>query len=102
MNPKSRANIPEDRLEHLEAVLMSYFDVQQLTPELVEQAAKVEPRKPQAEWTSHADKVVGGLDPSAIEAFVRGWRSHFLETMKPQFLPPHWSVDSRVANSSAE
>ncbi len=34
-----------------------------------------------------------------IEAFVRGWRRHFLDSMRPQYLPPFWSVDSRVANS---
>lgn len=38
---------------------------------------------------------------AALEAFVRGWRSHFLETMQPKFLPPFWSVDSRVKNSAA-
>jgi hypothetical protein len=38
---------------------------------------------------------------AAIEEFVRGWRLHFLETMRPRFLPPFWSVDSRVANSDA-
>jgi hypothetical protein len=38
---------------------------------------------------------------SALEEFVKGWRRHFLETMQPQYLPPFWSVDSRVKNSSA-
>jgi hypothetical protein len=30
---------------------------------------------------------------------VRGWRLHFLATMRPRFLPPFWSVGSRAANS---
>lgn len=38
---------------------------------------------------------------AALEGFVRGWRGHFLETMQPKFLPPFWSVDSRVKNSAA-
>lgn len=25
--------------------------------------------------------------------FQRRWRTHFLETMKPKFLPAKWSVD---------
>jgi len=37
---------------------------------------------------------------AAIEAFVRGWRQHFLDSMAPQHLPAHWSVGARVANSS--
>ena len=39
---------------------------------------------------------------AALEAFVRGWRQHFLEAMQPAFLPPHWSVDARVSNSSVK
>jgi hypothetical protein len=35
-----------------------------------------------------------------LEGFVRGWRQHFLDAMRPHFLPPHWRVDARVANSS--
>lgn len=53
----------------------------------------------------HDDKEDGGRVPTArevaaVEAFVKGWRRHFLDSMRPRFLPPHWSVDSRVANSS--
>jgi hypothetical protein len=49
----------------------------------------------------HAERVVDALaGPADIEAFVRGWRAHFLAAMRPRFLPPHWSVDARVANSS--
>ncbi len=48
---------------------------------------------------SHAERVVDGLSEERIEAFVRGWRAHFLSTMRPRHLPPHWSVDSRVASS---
>lgn len=28
-----------------------------------------------------------------LVAFERTWRQHFLDTMKPQFLPKGWSVD---------
>ena len=31
-----------------------------------------------------------------VEAFVRLWRSHFLEKMKPRFLPDGWRVDYPV------
>jgi hypothetical protein len=31
-----------------------------------------------------------------IEEFVKLWRNHFIETMKPQFMPNGWSVDFRI------
>jgi hypothetical protein len=30
-----------------------------------------------------------------FEVFIKGWRSHFVQTMKPQFMPEGWSVDFR-------
>jgi hypothetical protein len=31
-----------------------------------------------------------------IETFVKRWRAHFLEYMKPKYLPQHWSVHAKV------
>jgi hypothetical protein len=31
-----------------------------------------------------------------LDAFIREWRQHFVDVMKPQFLPPHWSVDFKT------
>jgi exonuclease 3'-5' domain-containing protein 2 len=28
-----------------------------------------------------------------IQTFIRRWRQHFVDTMAPKFLPPHWSID---------
>lgn len=30
-----------------------------------------------------------------FEIFIRGWRNHFVETMKPQYMPEGWSIDFR-------
>jgi len=27
------------------------------------------------------------------------WRQHFLDVMRPEFLPPHWGVDGRTINT---
>jgi hypothetical protein len=48
-----------------------------------------------------AELELSAAGEAALEEFVRGWRRHFLDTMQPQHLPPFWSVDSRVRNSSA-
>lgn len=31
-----------------------------------------------------------------IEEFIKMWRAHFLQTMKPKYMPTGWSVNSRV------
>jgi len=30
-----------------------------------------------------------------FEIFIKGWRTHFVETMKPEFMPEGWSIDFR-------
>jgi hypothetical protein len=34
--------------------------------------------------------------PEKMEVFVKLWRTHFIETMHPQFMPEGWSIDFRV------
>ncbi|EFJ48844.1 hypothetical protein VOLCADRAFT_104579 [Volvox carteri f. nagariensis] len=94
--------IPPARRRELEDLLRRHFGVEHVDDALVRQAADVDPRTEDFNWRSHAELVVralGGRDK--LEGFVRGWRQHFLDTMRPRFMPPHWRVDARVANSSA-
>ena len=45
----------------------------------------------------HGYHVVSKLDDhEKIVEFVRMWRQHFVDTMKPQFMPLGWSIDFRV------
>ena len=44
--------------------------------------------------------VVSAMSEEGIDSFVRGWRQHFLDAMRPRFMPPHWSVNSRVRNGT--
>ena len=83
-------------------VLRQHYQVAEVTPDLIQQAAHVDPKCEEAGWVPHAQRVVQQLQgEEQIEEFVRGWRRHFLAVMRPQHLPPYWSVDSRVANSAA-
>lgn len=36
------------------------------------------------------------IDEDSIEEFVKLWRTHFINTMKPKFMPIGWSIDFRV------
>jgi len=45
----------------------------------------------------HGYHVVSKLDThEKIKNFVKKWRVHFVETMKPKYMPLGWSVDFRV------
>jgi hypothetical protein len=50
----------------------------------------------------HAQMAVETLGPEGIPEFVRGWRQHFLDVMKPRFLSKLWSVDSPVSLSERD
>ena len=51
-------------------------------------------RVPNEDYTPYGKQVVDYVmqDEGLVE-FEKSWRKHFLETMKPQYLPPLWSVD---------
>lgn len=45
----------------------------------------------------HGYHVVSKLDThEKLEEFVKMWRTHFIETMKPPYMPDGWRVDFRV------
>ncbi|KXZ48660.1 hypothetical protein GPECTOR_26g563 [Gonium pectorale] len=100
----TKVSIPPERRRELEAVVCAHFGVEAggLDAALIRRAADVDPRSEDENWRSHAEVVVRSLGGRAeLEAFIRGWRAHFLASMRPRFLPPHWRVDARVANSAA-
>lgn len=42
------------------------------------------------------DALLNSPEPQkALHEFIRDWRKHFLDEMKPNFLSPHWSIDYR-------
>ncbi|KAI5695705.1 hypothetical protein M8J76_001744 [Diaphorina citri] len=46
-----------------------------------------------AEFVSHGQAVVTYFqERDQLELFETRWRQHFLETMRPEYLPKHWSL----------
>jgi len=45
----------------------------------------------------HGYHLVQKLDtPEKLGEFVRLWRKHFIDTMKPKYMPDGWSIDFRI------
>lgn len=86
-----------------------------LTPTLeqLETASLLQCRSPNPHFVSGAELIVDFLrsdsskkkknddddatfDEGALSDFVRGWRQHFLDVVRPRYLPKGWSVDAPV------
>jgi len=92
--------LPEQRQIELKRTLRSYFkkeESDQITEEEIEKAAEIEFKTKNEECESHEERLVKQLKTHQdIEHFVRRWRKHFLETMKPKFMPIGWDLDHPV------
>jgi hypothetical protein len=50
-------------------------------------------------YYDHGYHVVRKLDTEEkISVFIKLWRVHFIETMKPKYMPKGWSIDFRIKN----
>ncbi|KAJ7370831.1 Exonuclease 3'-5' domain-containing protein 2 [Desmophyllum pertusum] len=88
--------LPQDRHQQLSLIVQKYFNASILTPEMITEAATMETRKENSDFVSHGQEVVKKLrEEGKLLEFEKIWRQHFLDTMRPQYLPPLWSVDHR-------
>ncbi len=89
--------IPKDRQLLLLDIIKSYLNKEDLIDEDLVFLGKKKRSDlfDQTSYIHHGKKVVGeiGDDSAELEKFVKRWRLHFIEEMKPQFLPKDWTVD---------
>ncbi|XP_072023235.1 exonuclease 3'-5' domain-containing protein 2-like [Amphiura filiformis] len=91
-------SLPEDRVQELEKTIRAFYRVEEITKELLEEAAQIQIKKPNEEYTgSHGEKVVAAIVEkegcTGLVKFERRWRQHFVDFMQPRFLPELWSID---------
>ena len=88
--------LPSARHRHLTCIVQEHFHVSSLTPEMIQEAATMETRKENSNFMSHGQEVVKKIrEEGKLLEFEKMWRQHFLDTMRPRYLPPLWSVDHR-------
>ncbi|XP_059151349.1 exonuclease 3'-5' domain-containing protein 2-like isoform X2 [Physella acuta] len=91
---KSKETIPEHRVIELENILKKFFGVESLTEDLLNQAADINDRCTVDGFVPHGKRVVQFMSENGgLLQFQSRWRQHFVDTMNPQYLPSHWSVD---------
>ncbi|KAG8182152.1 hypothetical protein JTE90_014562 [Oedothorax gibbosus] len=90
----SGPKIPEPRREELKQIIGHYYKVSTVTDELVEEARTIDTNFLNESFVPHGQKVYEYFcENGGLVQFEKMWRQHFLDTMKPQFLPDMWSVE---------
>ncbi len=51
------------------------------------------------DFKTHGHLVTDQLDDDGLHEFVKRWRKHFLDGMKPQFMPDHWDMNRPMWNT---
>lgn len=88
--------LPKQRKEELLAGIKEFYNTQEVTTELLQEAAALETRICNESYVPHGLKVVQVCAEGALPALMeleKRWRQHFLDTMQPKHLPQQWSVD---------
>ena len=76
--------------------MQAYFNTPDLTEEMISQAVTMETRKENSNFVSHGQEVVRKVrEEGKLLEFEKMWREHFIDSMRPQYLPSLWSVDHR-------
>ncbi|TPX71699.1 hypothetical protein SpCBS45565_g00907 [Spizellomyces sp. 'palustris'] len=94
--------IPAWRLEELESQIREFFGIDgSVDDEVLKQALELPLLSRSDDFEEHGQVVVRRMSESELEEFIRMWRRHFLEHVKPQFLSEMWRVEDPVRNRDA-
>ena len=90
----NKGNIPSTRVTELKHVLSSYYGIIDVDEEVCKRGMNLESNILNENYVPHGKKVVEYFISSGdgILYLEKIWRQHFLDTMKPKYLPPFWSV----------
>ena len=92
-------SIPQGRVLELEKTVKEFYNVDNITQELLEVASRqVQTRKAKKNCSgSHGETVVMAIQQQegcrGLVQFERRWRQHFVDSMQPKYLPELWFVD---------
>lgn len=96
-----RDKLPERKKTEYEDTITAWSGGS-LSPEILQKASELESRRPNPNYVSGPTLIIAtySLDSpneeEAIAAFVREWRQHFVDVLRPKYMPVGWSVDAPV------
>ncbi len=86
-------NLPGEVFEKMHNEISDYLGQQYLTNEELKKIAYMNYEE-DIEWKSWGEECVDKIDD--LDAFVRIWRQHFLDNMKPKFMHDGWVIDRSI------
>lgn len=96
-------NIPQDRIVELENTIMKHYGLMersQISQQILEASLDLRTLEKGPDFLEHGTIVIRQLQAKEGEEglanFVRFWRQHFLDHMRPKYLSNHWKVDDPV------
>jgi len=92
-----RKTIPAPRLQQLEQTLKEFLGRDTIEQEDIDDLKDKECRVSNPDFKSHEELVVETLQTEEeVAHFIKQWREHFVNNMKPKYLPSYWSVDHSI------
>ena len=90
----TRTMLPPERINEIKKELCVYLQKDEISEEEIVTLSKSETKIANPEHVSHEQIVVNALKGKVeLERFIFRWRKHFVENMKPQFMPTYWRED---------
>lgn len=89
--------MPPERKAYLLSQIAIYLDKTEVTEEDLKSICVTSTRRrrtPPPDFRSHGELVMSKVENP--QTFVEEWRAHFVETMKPRFLPNDWEVNRDI------
>lgn len=103
---QSKNNIPLDRINLLKDKIKVLLNKDDINDDDINKVCKMNPKEINEDYTPSSkiviEKIGNDEGINGYEKFVKRWRSHFIDIMKPKYLPKFWSIDSPVINPSAK
>ncbi|KAI9019486.1 hypothetical protein CLU79DRAFT_757415 [Phycomyces nitens] len=99
--------IPQSRIQELTTLVEGFSNEKGWTDlkwtEILERCRGLEDTIKGPDFVEHGECVVGRLMGAKenerwpdLEGFIRQWRQHFLDNLKPKYLSPKWTVDGDI------
>lgn len=90
--------IPIDRYQMMMDVIRTYYGREEITKEDIERASQLKYNTRRENYKPEGQAIVEKL--TDIEAFIKRWRRHFIETLAPQHMPKYWDANRALPNKS--
>lgn len=84
-------NIPKERKDQLIKEIKSFFDIKRLSKSRLIKISKIKEKNTNKK---HGQIVYESLND--LQEFVEMWRKHFIDNMKPSYLPNNWDINNDI------